>query len=46
MEIHVLPWDMHRNVAGLNWLMESKPFPFNNWTFRDIVFTAYFKVYI
>jgi hypothetical protein len=32
MEIHVLIWDRHKNVAGLNWLMWS-PLPplLDNW---------------
>ena len=29
--IQVLPWDMHKNVVGLNRLMESEPAPLNNW---------------
>ena len=27
LEIQVLAWDRHKNVAGLNWLMGSQPWP-------------------
>jgi hypothetical protein len=30
LEIQVLAWDRYKNVAGLNWLMESQPFPLDN----------------
>ena len=28
LEIQVLAWDRHKNVVGLNWLMESQPSSF------------------
>jgi hypothetical protein len=31
LEIHVLAWDRHKNVAGLNRLMGSQPSPLDNW---------------
>jgi hypothetical protein len=27
LEIQVLAWDRHKNMAGLNWLMGSQPSP-------------------
>jgi len=27
LEIHVFAWDRHTHVAGLSWLMGSKPSP-------------------
>jgi hypothetical protein len=34
LEIQVLAWDRHKNVAGLNWLIESQPFPLDSWIFN------------
>ena len=31
LEIQVLAWDSHTHVAGLNQLMGSQIFPFDNW---------------
>jgi hypothetical protein len=31
LEIQVLAWDRHKNVAGLNRLMGSQPSPLDNW---------------
>jgi hypothetical protein len=31
LEIQVLAWDRHKNVAGLNWLMGFQLSPFDNW---------------
>jgi hypothetical protein len=31
LEIQVLAWDRHKHVAGLNQLMGSQIFPFDNW---------------
>ena len=31
LEMQVLAWDRHKNMAGLNWLMGSQPSPLNNW---------------
>jgi hypothetical protein len=31
LEIQVLAWDRHNNVAGLKRLMGSQPSPSNNW---------------
>jgi hypothetical protein len=29
-KLGVLAWNRHKNVAGLNWLMSSQPFPLDN----------------
>ena len=34
-ENQVLAWDGHKNMAGLNQLMESQPSPSDNWIFND-----------
>jgi hypothetical protein len=31
LEIQVLAWDRHRNVAELNLVMGKQPSPFDNW---------------
>jgi hypothetical protein len=31
LEIQVLAWDRHKDVAGLNRLMGSQPSPLDNW---------------
>jgi hypothetical protein len=31
LEIQVLTWDRHKNVAGLSQFMESIPSPLDNW---------------
>ena len=31
MDNRVLVWDRHRNVAGVNRVLGSQSFPFDNW---------------
>ena len=31
LKIHILAWDKHNNVAGLNQLIRSQPSPHDNW---------------
>ena len=31
LEIQVLAWDRHKNVARFNWLMGSQPSSLDNW---------------
>ena len=35
LEIQVLAWERHKNVAGFNWLMGSQPSPLDNWIFNS-----------
>jgi hypothetical protein len=34
LEIQILTWDSHRNVAELNMLMRSQPSPLDNWIYN------------
>jgi hypothetical protein len=34
LEVHVCAWNRHTNVAGLNWLRGSQPFPSDNWIYN------------
>ena len=40
LEIQVLTWYRHKNVAGLNQLIGSKPSPLENWISNGNTYTT------
>jgi hypothetical protein len=40
LEIQVLAWDSHKNVAELKWLIGSQPSPLDKWISTDNTYTV------